>query len=118
MRYFLKIASAEFFVKITVLHRFLTVMRVEIIVFHFRKLADHAVFGNVKQSVKMQSLFFGGAFPNAYIFPAFSETQHFKAVFQFFAESFFGMLFIIESECAEKIEFLQVYLPEQALFTA
>ena len=71
---------AESFVKIRILIRRLHFLFDGRVVFYFHKFADHCVGRNIKQPMKMQSLFIRGAFPNADVFPFATVTHFFERI--------------------------------------
>ena len=81
-----EIRPSEPFVEIGILYRRLHAVFNRRIVFDLNELTRHCSVGNIKESVKMQALFFGRTLPDADIFPMLAVTHHFETPAQFSLE--------------------------------
>ena len=88
------------------------------IVFDLNELTRHCSVGNIKESVKMQALFFGRTLPDADVFPMLAVTHHFETPAQFSLERLLVVFASVVSERAEVIELLQIDLAGKAHPTA
>ena len=104
----LEIRPSEAFVEIGILYRRLHAVFNRRIVFDLNEFTRHCSVGNIKESVKMQTMFFGRTLPDADIFPMLSVTHHFEASAQFSFERLLVVFAPVISKRAKIIELLQI----------
>ena len=85
---------------------YLPLVGVKVVILYLYKLAGHCSIGNVKNTVKVQTLLFGGTFPYADVFPSFTFREIRECMLQLIPKTILCVELAIVSEGAKIIELL------------